>query len=250
MERMSCQKVARHSALFLVAAAILIPAVLSGQSSNWTLRFADDFEGNALDYAKWSPHPPAKLITAGLQTWIAEAISVSGGQAHITARRTSSGYTSGMFTSFGTFAQTYGRFEIRFRMPSGHGLEPLFELLPIPSGDTPSIDVMNAVGSEPTKALFANRWGDSHADRDYAGSYKVVDLSVGFHVIAVEWDEEKIVWTVDGQEHFHSFDGVPHQPMYLAVSLGVATPKAGEPDAGTRFPATLDIDYIRVFSRP
>jgi beta-glucanase (GH16 family) len=73
---------------------------------------------------------------------------------------------------------------------------------------------------------------------------------VGFHVIAVEWDQEKIIWTVDGVERFASFDGVPHQPMYLAVSLAVGTEKAGEPDAQTRFPALLDIDYVRVFARP
>jgi hypothetical protein len=38
--------------------------------------------------------------------------------------------------------------------------------------------------------------------------------------------------------------------MYLAVSLAVGTAKAGEPDEQTKFPAVLDIDYIRVFGRP
>ena len=264
-------KVAHHSVRILLF-AILIPiellnlgdaqvrnakpAAVSGtqdpgnQLPGWVLKFSEEFEDNVLNYTKWSPHPPAKLILDGLQTWTPEAIEISGGQAHLTARKNQTGYSSGILTTFDTFAQTYGRFETRFRMPSGRGLEPLFQLLPIPTGDVPSIDVMDAIGSEPAKALFANRWGDSHADRDYAGSYKVTDLSVGFHIIAIEWDEEKIVWTVDGVERFHSFDGVPHQPMYLAVSLGVGTQRAGEPDEHTKFPASLDIDYIRVFARP
>ena len=220
------------------------------QIPGWVLKFAEEFDGTSLNYGKWSPHPPGKVDLGGEQSWTAAAIEVSGGQAHITVRKTGTGYTSGVLTTFGTFARTYGRFEIRFRIPAGRGLEPLLQLLPVPSGETPSIDVMDATGNEPTKALFANRWGDARADRDYAGSYKVADLSMGFHIVSVEWDEEKIVWTVDGMEHFHSFDGVPHQPMYLTVSLGVGTEKAGEPDAQTRFPAVLDIDYVRVFGRP
>jgi beta-glucanase (GH16 family) len=218
------------------------------QLSGWVLKFAEEFDGTALNFSKWSPHPPGRLIMNGLQTWMPDAIQASGGQAHIVARK--NGYTSGIITTVGTFAQTYGRFEIRFRIPAGRGLEPLFRLLPVPSGDIPSIDVMNAVGNDPTTALFANRWGDARADRDYTGSYKVADLSSGFHIVALEWDEEKLVWTVDGVERFQSFDGVPHQPMYLCLSLAVGTEKAGEPDAQTRFPATLDIDYVRVFARP
>jgi beta-glucanase (GH16 family) len=231
------------------------PAVAPGtvdtgtQIPGWTLKFAEEFDGIALNYSKWSPHAPGKLILSGIQSWVPDAVEISGGQAHIVARRTSTGYTSGILTTFDTFAQTYGRFEIRFRIPAGRGLEPLFQLLPVPSGDTPSVDIMDAIGSEPANALFANHWGDARADRDYAGSYQVADLSVGFHIITVEWNEEEIAWSVDGIDRFHSFDGVPHQPLYLAVRLAVGTDKSGEPDNQTKFPAAFDVDYIRVFSR-
>ncbi len=219
------------------------------QIPGWTLKFAEECDGTGLNFAKWSPHPPGKLIPGGVQTWVPNAVEISGGECHILARKTAAGYTSGILTTFDTFAQTYGRFEIRFRIPAGRGLEPLFQLLPVPTGDTPSIDVMNAVGSEPSKALFANHWGDARADRDYTGSYQVADLSTGFHIVTVEWNEDEIAWSVDGVDRFHSYDGVPHQPLYLAVSLGVGTVKAGEPDSQTKFPASLDIDYIRVFAR-
>jgi beta-glucanase (GH16 family) len=274
LKRASRRKVARSSPLFVLISVIFVSfALLSPISAQTAVKqatkratsqtqdpgthvsgrvptFADEFDGATLNYSKWSPHPPGKLVLSGRQEWLPEAVDISGGQAHITARKTQTGYTSGIITTFGTFAQTYGRFEIRFRMPAGRGLEPLLRLLPVPSGDTPSIDIMNATGSDPAKALFANRWTDGRVDRDYTGSYKVADLSAGFHVIAVEWDEEKIVWLVDGVERFQSFDGVPHQPMYLAVSLAVASEQAGEPDAQTGFPALLDIDYVRVFARP
>jgi beta-glucanase (GH16 family) len=225
------------------------------QIPGWVLKFDEEFDGNRLNYAKWSPHPPREIGIGGRQEWVADAITVSGGQAHITARKTDASsppgrLESGIMTTYGVFAQTYGRFEIRFRIPTGRGLEPQFRLLPIPSGEIPSIDVLDAAGSDPTTALFANRWGDERADRDYTGSHKVADLSVGFHIVSVEWDKEKILWTVDGVERFHSFDGIPHQPMYLAVWLAVNTDKSGDADERTRFPAVFDIDYIRTFARP
>lgn len=217
--------------------------------AGWTLRFDEEFDGNRLDFGKWSPHAPGTLLLDGSQDWSPEAIQVWGGQAHITAKMTQSGYISGILTTFGTFARTYGRADIRFRVPAGHGLEPEFRLLPVAPGEFPSVDVLDVAGSDPSTALFANRWKDARAEREYTGSAKVTDLSAGFHIASLEWDEEKLVWNVDGGERFHSFDGVPHQPMYLAVYLAVGG-KAGEPDGQTRFPAVFDIDYIRVYSRP
>jgi beta-glucanase (GH16 family) len=152
-----------------------------------------------------------------------------------------------MMTTYGSFAQMYGRFEIRCRMPVGRGLEPKFWLLPL-TGEIPEIDVFDAVGSEPTKALFGNKWGDEKTERSYSGSYPVGDLSADFHVVAIEWDKEKIVWFVDGKERFRSVDGVPHQPMYLAISLAIGGLQARYPDEDTKFPAVFDIDYVRVFS--
>lgn len=214
------------------------------------LKFQEEFDGSTLNFSKWTTHPPAKLLITGEQEWVPEAIQVSGGQAHIVARKSATGYTSGILTTFGTFARMYGRFEIRFRIPAGRGLEANFRLLPIPSGELPGIDVLDALGNDPSLALFANHWGNESADRHYSGSHKVGDLSAGFHTVSLEWDEEKLFWSVDDVEQFQSFDGVPHQPMYLAIYLTVGAEKAGEPDPQARFPAVLDVDYVRVFALP
>ncbi len=211
----------------------------------WTLKFDEEFNSSMMDYSKWSPHAPGKVVLEGQQTWIPGAIAISGGQAHLTARKTAAGYTSGVLTTLGSFAQKFGRFEIRFQMPAGAGLEPLLRLLPLAGTEQPSIDVLHASGANPSQALFANRWLETDLNRDYTGSWNGPELSNGFHTIAAEWDSEKIVWFVDNAERFTSWDGIPQAPMYLAVCLEVR-----DPDSRTPFPATLDIDYIRVFSRP
>jgi len=240
-------------------AAVLLAAGLCAQNKPaWVPTFADEFDGKELDLGKWAPHDPWGLARPReVQAYIVDAITVKDGAAHITARHDHAlydgherEYTSGMMTTYGSFAQMYGHFEIRCRIPAGKGLEPKFYLLPVPSKEIPSIDILDAAASEPAKALFGNTWGDERTERSYRGSYAVGDLSADFHTLAIEWDKDKIVWFVDGKERFRSVDGVPHQPMYLAVALVVGGAVAKFPDENTKFPAVFDIDYIRVYQSP
>ncbi len=224
-------------------------------AQEWVLTFSEDFEGGELTFPKWTPHDPfGQERNREGQAYVPEAISVSGGMARIVAERKVARYaeaerefTSGIMTTYGSFAQTYGRFEIRCRAASGKGLESKFWLMPVPKGEVPAIDILDIVGSEPKKGLFANRWGDERTERSYSGTAPVPDLSDGFHTVAIEWDEKQITWIVDGKETFQSVTGVPHQPMYLAISLAVGGLTAKYPNSSAEFPAELDIDYVRVY---
>jgi len=246
----------RHA---IVAFAFLAScAGLAGQpTAKWTLTFRDEFTDRELAFPRWEPHDPwGHERNREGQAYVPAAIDVKDGIARITARRELARYdgrqrefTSGIMTTQGSFAQTYGRFEIRCRAASGKGLESKFWLLPTASGETPSIDIYDVVSNESSNALFANRWGDEKTERSFSGSYQVGNLSDGFHVVAIEWDENRIVWTVDGKERFRSTTGVPHQPMYLAVSLAVGGITAKYPDQSAPFPAAFEIDYVRVYQR-
>ena len=256
---------------FSLRAVILffgLTAVLAGQGVSksvpksvpkaWALTFSDEFEGKDLEFPKWSAHDPwGHAQNRESQAWVAGGVRLQDGMLRLTARRESARYdgqmreyTSGIVTTLGSFAQTYGRFEIRCRIAAGKGLESKVALLPVPSGDLPGIDILDAIGSEPGVAMFANRWGDEKTERSYSGSSQGADFSKDFHVFAVEWDAEKIVWFVDGKERFRSRDGVPHQPLYLLASLAVGGNQAKWPDASTAFPAFFEIDYIRVYQQP
>lgn len=235
--------------------ALLTIGVLWGQEPEWVVTFSDEFDGKELSFPKWTPRDPfGHERNREGQAYVPQAIEVKDGIARIVARRENATYdggrrefTSGMMTTYGSFAQTYGRFEIRCRVASGKGLESKFWLMPVPSGEVPSIDVVDVVGSDPNKALFANRWGDERTERSYSGSAAVPDLSDGFHTVSVEWDEKRIVWVVDGKQVFESISGVAHQAMYLAVNLAVGGLTAKYPDASAQFPAEFDVEYIHVY---
>jgi len=242
--------------------AALLPIFAFGLAAQskpaWVLTFSEDFEGNELSYPKWVPHDPwGRERNREGQAYVPEAIGVQDGVARITAKRELARYdgrqrefTSGMLTTQGSFAQTYGRFEIKCRAAAGKGLQSRFWLMPVPSGEIPSIDIYDVIGSAPGSALFGNWWGDEKTERSFTGSYDAGDLSAGFHVVAMEWDENRIVWTVDGKERFRSTSGIPHQPMYLAISLAVGGAQARYPDQSAKFPATFEIDYVRVYQLP
>jgi hypothetical protein len=209
----------------------LSPLLLSqNENGNWVLTFDDEFNGAELDLSRWVPHDPRGQQS---RSNAPGAGDVSGGQLHIPV--------AGAVSTFGLFSQTFGRFEIRCRIPAGRGLRPGFVLLPIPFGSLPGIDVFKTTGSSPSKISFANRWGTEQTERSFGDSFTGPDLSTAFHTISVEWDRDRIVWLIDGKEKFQSIDGVPRQPMYMLIDLAVASQLEA--------PASFDIDYIRVYQR-
>jgi beta-glucanase (GH16 family) len=236
----------------LLICSLLLAQKPADKTSPWVLTFSDEFDGAELDLAKWSPHEPGgPARDRQLQMWSVDGITVSGGQLHLIARRTGKGYVSGIVTTFGTFAQRYGRFEIRCRIPAGRGLRAIASLLPVPLAPLPETDLFEVSGSAPTNFAFGNNWGTEQTRRSFSDSFSGPDLSAGFHIVAVEWDENRILWSIDGKDKFQSLDGVQRQSMFLAVELavggGTGSILARTPDDSTPFPASFDIDYVRVY---
>src|SRR5580692_6845502 len=139
----------------LLALLLSMPALLPSaeKDANWALTFADEFNGTELDLSRWTPHNPwGHVRDRQLQAYAPEALTVRGGQLHIVAHRTPVNqlpvrydgkdreYVSGIISTFGTFSQTYGRFEIRGRIPAGRGLRSGFLLLPVPLAPLPEIE--------------------------------------------------------------------------------------------------------------
>ena len=154
-------------------------------------------------------------------------------------------YTSGLLTSFNSFAQTYGYFEIRADMPEGQGLWPAFWLLPADGSWPPELDVVELIGQDPERLIMTTHStaGGGHAiERHYAD---VAD-SDGFHSYGVLWGPEQITWYYDGLQVAET--ATPddlHDPMYLLVDLAVGG-IAGAPDGD--LPAEMRIDTIRAYS--
>ncbi|HRQ89472.1 MAG TPA: glycoside hydrolase family 16 protein [Bacteroidia bacterium] len=227
----------------------------------WELTFADEFDGDRLDYEKWTPKDPWGTVRNDeLQAYIVKAFHVADGILKIRcedepafydgAKRD---YRSGMMTTAGKFVQRYGRFEIRCKVPKGKGLWPAFWLLPETMGWPPEIDVLEILGHETDRIHLSHHWADPiHPEgkpQSQTADHKGVDFGEGFHTAAVEWEPGEIRWYVDGVERHRSKRSVPDGPMYLLVNLALGGGWAGPPDGTTVFPADFEIDYVRVWQR-
>lgn len=159
-------------------------------------------------------------------------------------------YTSGVITTKGAFAQTYGYFEMRADLPEGKGFFPAFWLLPEDGSYDGEIDVMEFVNETNTIWNHIHYRPASGQGWDALGfKTDVPDLANGFHSFGVHWSPQAITWFVDGAEVASTATPAAlNKPMYMLANFAVGGSWAGLPDATTPFPAALRIDYIRAYS--
>ncbi len=258
----------RRLALAFIAAAV--PGLASAQ---YQLVWEDQFNGNTLDLTKWEPmvgNGCPNLCGWGnneLQYYRAENATVSNGTLKITARQQNFGgaqYTSARLRTANKADFTYGRFEMRAKMPAGQGLWPAFWMLPTDyvfggwaaSGE---IDVMEYLGNDTRTVYGTIHYGGEYPANAYSGGARTVpfgNLVDDFHEYAVEWDETEMRWYLDGQLYstktswWSSGGAYPapfNQRFHMLLNLAVGGNWPGAPNGSTQFPATMEVDYVRVF---
>ncbi|PWJ36160.1 family 16 glycosylhydrolase [Sediminitomix flava] len=194
-----------------------------------------------------------------------ENARVENGKLIIEARKESMGgsdYTSARLVTRDKGDWLYGRFEIKAKLPTGRGTWPAIWMLPTDweyGGwpDSGEIDIMEHVGHDPaivhgtvhTKAYYHS------IGTQKGGSTMVDDFNTAFHVYAIEWSEEEIVWYIDDVEYFRfknehktykewPFDKRFH--LLLNIAVGGSWGGAQGID-DTIFPQRMEVDYVRVY---
>jgi beta-glucanase (GH16 family) len=220
---------------------------------SWPMIFHDEFDGSQLNQSVWADeylwgrtNPPE------LQYYAHDAFRQNNGVLSIMAEKKviqGMNYSSGVITSFDSFIFTYGYVEARVRIPSGQGFWPALWLLDA-GGKVEEIDVAEFLGQDPNVAHMTFHYTDQQGQRQETGSsYQGPDFSQDYHVLGLDWNSTAITWYIDGVECYRIDHNIPNTPMYLIANLAVGGSWPGSPDNTTRFPATFDIDYIRVFQR-
>jgi beta-glucanase (GH16 family) len=167
-------------------------------------------------------------------------------------------YTSGLVTTGGVdgrsqpgFTFLYGTVEARIKVPKGQGIWPAFWTLTGPidgrySDERGEIDILELIGQRPERVEMHLHGDDFEVGDSWDSG---VDMSLDFHTYAVDWQPGEIRWMVDGVERFrYGGPEVPSVPMYLLFNVAVGGHWPGSPDESTEFPATMLVDYVRVYS--
>ena len=172
-------------------------------------------------------------------------------------------YTSTRLKTKGLFAQAYGRFEARIRVPRGQGIWPAFWMLgdDIDSVGWPQsgeIDILENIGREPAIVHgtlhgpgYSGAQSISRADTLTSGAY-----ADDFHVFAIEWRPNEILWFVDGRQYHRMTPAdltqekkwVFDHPFFLLLNVAVGGLWPGDPDASSTYPQQMVVDYVRAYS--
>ncbi len=162
-------------------------------------------------------------------------------------------YLSGIINSFNSFSFMYGYVEIRAHATAGKGFMPAQWLLRTDQGTLGEIDLMEIIGSRPTRmnstVHYQNLDGTSVATNVVRAT--VADLSQEMHTYGVDWRADKIVFYLDGVQMGEMVTPDALRAwMYLLTNLTVGGILAGNPDSTTPWPGEYKIDYIRVWQDP
>lgn len=239
-------------------------------TGQWVLAWSDEFSGangTAPNAANWT----FDLGAGGwgnneLQTYTdsLDNAQIQDGNLVITALKTASGYTSARLKTQGRFAQPYGRFEARIKVPTAAGIWPAFWMLGQDLGTLGwpacgEIDIMEVVGKTPS-TVYGTIHGPGYSGSGGLGGSTTLAsgrLSDDYHLYAVEWEGTTIRWYLDGQLYATRIlqdlpGGAPwvfDHPFFLILNLAVGGNWPGSPDASTPWPQKLYVDYIRVYKR-
>jgi beta-glucanase (GH16 family) len=174
-------------------------------------------------------------------------------------------YTSARMQTMGLFSTAYGRIEANIKLPAGRGLWPAFWALGAAHDNVGwpwcgEIDIMESLGDNPFTAYGSIHGPQPGAKGSQYGLTAPVrsrnSLAAGFHTYGVTWSPNRIVFTLDGVAYATRTPAslgrgqrwVFNQPFYLLLNLAVGGNWPGRPGAGTHFPATMLVDWVRVYS--
>jgi beta-glucanase (GH16 family) len=194
-----------------------------------------------------------------------ENARVENGQLIIEAHKEnfeSSAYTSARIITRGKKHWTYGRFEVKAKLPVGVGLWPAIWMLPANStyGNWPNsgeIDIMEFVGYVPDSIYATIHTGAFNHMRGTQKGKNILlkDLANAFHIYGVEWTSDSISFYVDSVK-FHEFkndkSGYASWPFdkefYFLLNVAVGGNWGGKKGVDNQvFPQRMEIDYVRVY---
>jgi len=274
-------KFAASQAISLSGLLLLLVACDGGSGldapvENWTLIWADEFDAAQIDPEKWyfesgdgSQYGIPGWGNNELQWYLPNNAQVENGKLVITAREEASNgksYTSGRIDTRDRFSVRYGRIETRIRLPGGQGIWPAFWMLPAgnvygawaASGEIDIVEAVNlgAAGNNSVHGTI-HYGGEAPANVSSGDEYVVpTDVTANFHVYAIEWDATEIRWYVDDVLYLTktdwsttaaAFPAPFDQPFGMLFNVAVGGTWPGSPDASTVFPATMEVDWVRVF---
>ena len=249
--------------------------------SEWELVWTDEFESEEIDDGKWNKllwrpgwvnnesqaytDRDTNLFLRDGKLVIRSLIEPGYAGTDYTGTGYNADFTSGRLNTAGLAAWTYGKFDIRAKLPKGNGSWPAIWMLGsnISTVGWPhcgEIDIMEHVGHDD---------GNIHASihtTDYnhmigtqkSGQVTVPTATDSFHVYSLEWDSTYIRYLVNDDPYFFIYNDSNgdenkwpfNNPHYIILNLAIGGDWGGAQGIdNSAFPMEMEVDFIQVFKK-
>lgn len=231
-----------------------------------TLVFSDEFDVNGTpDSSKWGYN-----IGTGSNGWgngesqyytdRPENAIVEDGFLKITAQKEDyegASYTSARMLTQDKFEFTYGRVEVRAKLPFGDGTWPAIWMLGANFGSVGwpacgEIDIMEHWGYNQGVIQSSLHNNSDYGDTKNHGKQTIATVSEEFHVYELYWNSEEMIFSVDGKQHYRyapankNGDNWPYDADFFLI-MNIAMGGSWF-DIDPNFESSqMVVDYVRVY---
>lgn len=238
----------------------------------WSCTFKDDFDGSALDRTKWVPqrnYSGSAEMYACFRDNPAN-VNVAGGVLNLNlikldapawcqmAGLAPTNLMSGGVSTYGLFSQQYGRVEARIKNTASDapGLHEAFWLWPdirySSVADWPvsgEIDIAETYSNHNDIVLPFLHYSADKLGIQYGVNTNPCAAQRGvYNTYTLEWTAKRIEIFVNGRSCLVNTSGDPaFQKPYIINLTQAIGPINNMPTASTTFPASMQIDYVRVW---
>ena len=146
------------------------------------------------------------------------------------------------------------------RMDISAGLWHAFWMLPSNAAEpwpvSGELDIMEYVGNKPNEMFQTIHFADRFGNHQFIGEIFPFLTATGWHLYALEWDENKIVWYIDEEETYRierTNDAVAETCPYdakfhILLNTAVGGTLGGDVDDNAlATPNFMEVDYVRVY---
>jgi beta-glucanase (GH16 family) len=150
-------------------------------------------------------------------------------------------YTSGLISTGKSFRQQYGKVRAKIKMSNAPVRQAVWM---VSDKILPHIDIAKV---EKGKIFYGNFWGNI-AEKGGVKK-KIIKKGAGkftsdFFIYSIEWSPDKIIWKINEKPVMTQSQGVPQEPMYIALSAGISNGIAEH-----QLPARMEVDWVKVYKK-
>lgn len=260
---------AKYTTNIAFALLLFAPGSTLSAPHDWSIVWSDEFASPTIDPSKWTfdtGNGAPDLTGWGnneleYYTSRSENARIENDRLIIEVHKENyrnCSYTSARLKTFRKGDWTYGRFEVRAKLPKGKGIWPAIWLLPTDNvygswAASGEIDIMEYLGQNTSKVYGTIHYGGEWPNNTSSSDSMVLtggDFSDDFHIFSLEWDSSGMRWYVDSTCFETQFHGQPFDKrFFLLLNVAVGGNWPGAPNSSTIFPQIMEIDYVRVYQK-